>query len=435
MKDIVELSGDDSDYSILLDAIGDRRLVLLGEASHGSHEFYRERARLTKLLIEKLGFIAVAVEADWPDAYRVHRHVLGQSSDRRADDALGDFKRFPAWMWRNEDVERFVTWLKIRNDAHASHQSRVRFYGLDLYSLRTSMEAVVSYLEGAYPQVADAARQRYACFDSFDHFETAGPDYGYAVAVDVALPCEDEVVAELVELRRNASRILSSDGWVAEDEYFFAEQNARLVQAAEHYYRTMYQAGVSSWNQRDQHMYETLAALADHLDRQLGRARIVVWEHNSHVGDARATELGAGGELNVGQLAREHWPDDCFLVGFTTSHGWVTAASDWGGPAERKSVRPAPVGSFEERFHRTGPESFVAITDPLSSSGQGRMLERAIGVVYRPRTERQSHWFHADLEAQFDAVIHIDRTHAVVPLERTARWDTGEPPETYPTGL
>jgi len=435
METFTELTGGRDDYDRLLDAVGTRRIVLLGEATHGSHEFYRERARITKRLIDDLGVAAVAVEADWPDAYRVNRYVLGLSEDAGAAEALGDFRRFPAWMWRNSDVVDFVTWLKVRNDAHSLPQTRARFYGLDLYSLRASMEAVVAYLETVDPPAAEAARARYACFDSFDHMETAGPDYGYAVAVDLALPCEDEVVAELVDLRRRAAELLARDGWIAQDEYFFAEQNARLVQNAEHYYRTMYRAGISSWNLRDQHMFHTLQALLAHLDQQLGQSRIVVWEHNSHVGDARATDLGAAGELNVGQLVREQWPDDCFLVGFTTSHGWVTAASEWGGPAERKRVRPAPAGSYEELFHRTGPGSFLTIFDRADPRWVGPLLERAIGVIYKPLTERASHWFHADLAAQFDAVVHIDRTAAVVPLERNARWDEGEPPETFPSGL
>jgi erythromycin esterase-like protein len=429
----VEVTGSDRDYDELLALIGRRRFVLLGEATHGTHDFYRERARITKRLIEDKGFNAVAVEADWPDAYRVNRYVLGQTNDDDAETALADFRRFPAWMWRNADVARFIEWLRARNDAHTQHQTKVRFYGLDLYSLRASMEAVVSYLDAVDPAAAAVARNRYSCFD---HVQGEGPEYGHAVALDVTVPCEKEVIAELTDLRRQAAELLSRDGWAAEDEFFFAEQNARLVRNAERYYRAMYHGRVTSWNLRDRHMGETLEALATHLDRQLGRSRVVVWEHNSHVGDARATELSASGELNVGQLVRSRWPEDSVLVGFTTHHGEVTAASDWGGPAERKRVRPAFAGSYEDLFHHADVKRFVLpLRDHATDIFQGPLLERAIGVIYRPETERASHWFHASLRPQFDVVIHLDRTSAVEPLERTSLWDAGEPPETYPSGL
>ncbi len=348
----VELDGTSTDHDRLLELVGDRRFVLLGEASHGTHDFYRERARITQRLIDEKGFNAVAVEADWPDAYRVNRYVLGQSNDGDATAALGDFRRFPAWMWRNADVVRFVEWLRARNDAHHL-PTKARFYGLDLYSLRASMEAVVAYLDAVDPLGAAAARARYGCFD---HVGGEGPEYGHAVALDITVPCEDEVVAELVELRHRAAERLRRDGWAAEDDYFFAEQNARLVLNAERYYRAMYHGRVSSWNLRDRHMAETLEALTTHLDRQSGRARVVVWEHNSHIGDARATELGAHGELNVGQLVRSRWPGDSLLVGFTTHSGRVTAASEWGGPAERKHVRPALPGSYEALLHDAGTQ-------------------------------------------------------------------------------
>ncbi|MGH9085193.1 MAG: erythromycin esterase family protein [Acidimicrobiales bacterium] len=429
--DAVELTGAASDYDGLLGMVGDRRFVLLGEASHGTHEFYRERARITQRLIDEKGFNAVAVEADWPDAYRVNRYVLGQSTDDDAVAALADFRRFPAWMWRNTDVVRFIEWLRARNDAHHL-PTKARFYGLDLYSLRASMEAVVTYLDVVDPHAAAAARARYSCFD---HVAGEGPEYGHAVALDVMVPCEEEVVAELVELRQRAVDLLRRDGWAAEDAFFYAEQNARLVLNAERYYRAMYRGRVSSWNLRDRHMTETLEALTTHLDRQLGRARVVVWEHNSHVGDARATELGAHGELNVGQLVRTRWPGDSLLVGFTTHSGRVTAASEWGGPAERKHVRPALAGSHEALLHTAGGNLLLPMGERAGHPLDDPLLERAIGVIYRPETERQSHWFHARLAQQFDAVIHLDRTAAVEPLDRTTLWDAGEPPETYPTGL
>ncbi len=427
------VTGDRADYDGLVDLIGDRRFVLIGEASHGTHEFYRERARITRRLIDECGFTAIAVEADWPDAYRVNRYVMGLSDDRDADAALSDFRRFPAWMWRNRDVLAFVSWLRARNDAHLHQATKVRFYGLDLYSLRASMEAVVEYLDRMDPQAAARARARYSCFD---HVGGEGQAYGYHLAHAAALPCENEVVAQLLELRRRADAYLRRDGWVAEDEFFYAEQNARLVRNAEEYYQQMYRAEVSSWNLRDRHMAGTLDALVEHLDRQLPRAKVVVWEHNSHVGDARATEMGSRGELNVGQLARQRYGDDCLLIGFSTFDGSVTAASDWGGPAERKRVRPARVDSYEALLHEGATVPFwldTAVPHVRDALAAPR-LERAIGVIYRPETERASHYFGARLGEQFDAVIHIDRARALEPLERTSRWDRGEPPETFPSG-
>jgi erythromycin esterase-like protein len=427
------VTGHAQDYDALLERVGERRVVLIGEATHGTHDFYRERARITRRLIEEKGFTAVAVEADWPDAYRVNRYVMGQSSDHNANQALSDFERFPSWMWRNTDVVWFVEWLRARNDAHRDPRTKARFYGLDLYSLRASIQAVIRYLDQRDPAAAAAARRRYGCFD---HVRGEGPEYGHAVALDIAVPCEDEVVAQLLDLQARATELLSRNGLVAEDEYFFAERNAVLVHNAERYYRAMYRGRVSSWNLRDEHMAQTLDSLVRHLDRGQPGAKVVVWEHNSHVGDARATELGAGGELNVGQLARSRWPDDCFLIGFTTYDGEVTAASSWGSHSERKRVRPALAGSYEERFHRSGlGRAYLLLDDPRLAALRPARLERAIGVIYRPDTERTSHWFHASLPAQFDAVIHLDRTRALEPLERTSVWDTGEPPETYPSGL
>jgi erythromycin esterase-like protein len=422
------------DYDALLDLVADRRFVLIGEASHGTHEFYRERARITRRLIDECSFTAVAVEADWPDAYRVNRYVMGLSHDENANTALSDFRRFPAWMWRNRDVVAFVEWLRTRNDAHGHPATKARFYGLDLYSLRASMEAVVEYLDRVDPAEASRARARYSCFDQVGG---EGQAYGYGLAFSGAIPCENEVVAQLVELRRRAEAYLRRDGWMADDEFFFAEQNARLVRDAEEYYQQMYRAEVSSWNLRDRHMAGTLDALAEHLDHQLPRAKIVVWEHNSHVGDARATEMSARGELNVGQLARQRYGNQCVLVGFTTFDGTVTAASDWGGPAERKRVRPALASSHESLLHENGATPFwLDMAHPaMRDVFLVPRLERAIGVIYRPETERQSHYFDARLADQFDAVIHFDHTRALEPLDRTSVWDNGEPPETFPSGI
>jgi erythromycin esterase-like protein len=426
------LTGAAHDYDPLIDQIGDARFVLLGEASHGTHEFYYERAQITKRLITEHGFTAVAVEADWPDAYRVNRYVRGVSDDVYAIDALEDFRRFPTWMWRNTDVVEFVEWLRAHNDALPPGTTKVGFYGLDLYSLRASMEAVLRYLETVDPDAAKLARARYACFD---HFGEDTQVYGFLTSSGLAKSCETEVVSQLVELQRQATEYARRDGRVAEDELFYAEQNARLVKNAEAYYRSMFLEQVSSWNLRDRHMVETIQALVAHLDRQGGRAKVAVWEHNSHLGDARATEMGQRGELNVGQLIRERYGRDAVLVGFTTHHGTVTAASDWGAPAERKRVRPALAGSYEALFHDTSIPCFLLILRDGGEATAGLRdprLERAIGVIYRPETERGSHYFWARLQDQFDAVLHFDETRAVEPLERTAEWEAGEVPETFP---
>jgi erythromycin esterase-like protein len=426
------LVGAATDYDPFIERIGNARFVLLGEASHGTHEFYHERAKITRRLIEEKGFSAVAVEADWPDAYCINRFVRGLSDDEFAIDALADFKRFPAWMWRNTEVAEFVEWLRAYNDARASDTEKVGFYGLDLYSLHASMDAVLEYLDHVDPAAAKTARARYSCFD---HFGDDAQTYGFLAGTGVSRTCENEVVAQLVELQRRASDYLRRDGRAAEDELFFAEQNARLIVNAENYYRSMYLGDVSTWNLRDRHMVDTLGELTRHLERHGGRAKIVLWAHNSHLGDARATQMGRRGELNVGQLVREEHGGDAVLVGFTTDHGTVTAASDWGGPAERKRIRPGLPDSFEGLFNRVEIDRFLLTFGRNSAATRaldGPMLERAIGVIYRPETERFSHYFDARLSKQFDAVLHFNETLAVEPLERTAEWEAGELPETYP---
>jgi erythromycin esterase-like protein len=416
----------------LLDVIGEARVVLIGEASHGTHEFYRTRAELTKHLILRRGFNIIAVEADWPDAYRANRWVQHASSDADADAALGDFKRFPRWMWRNRDVVEFLEWLHAHNGARPAPE-RAGFYGLDLYSLHASIEGVLAYLRKVDPAAAERARERYGCFD---HYGENTQAYGYAASRWWATSCEDDVVAQLVELRRRAIEYANRDGRVAADEYFVAEQNARLIRNAEEYYRSMFGGRVESWNVRDTHMMEMLEALLSHVERGSGTARAVVWAHNSHLGDARATQMGASGELNLGQLVREAHGTEARTIGFTTHAGFVTAASNWEEPAERKKVRPSLPASYERLFHEAALPQFVLRFDRPETRDAlaGPHLERAIGVIYRPETERLSHYFDARLPQQFDAVIHVDHTRALEPLER---WSIDEidAPETYPTAL
>lgn len=440
LRDAVQpLTGAPADYDRLLADIGDARLVLLGEASHGTQEFYRDRAEITKRLILEKGFNLVAVEADWPDAYRANRYVRGESADGDATEALGGFKRFPAWMWRNSAVLDFIGWLRSHNDAQPTAGLRTGFYGLDLYSLHASIEAVLIYLDKVDPEAARRARHRYACFE---HFGEDPQSYGYAAQFGLTESCESEVIAQLVELRSQAADYARRDGRIAADDFFYAEQNARIVRNAEHYYRTMFRGRVSSWNLRDRHMTETLDSLLRYFAAQLTLPKAVVWAHNSHLGDARATRMGAEGEWNVGQLVRERYPKDCYLVGFTTFDGTVTAASDWGLPAERKRVNPGMEGSVEALFHGVShdigaPNFFLPLRQktPAARGLREQMYERAIGVIYRPETEFASHYFPARLADQFDAVLHFDRTRAVEPLERTSEWTAGEPAETYPSGV
>lgn len=419
--------------------IGDARIVLIGEASHGTHEFYAARAAITRWLIRQKGFCAVAAEADWPDSYRVNRFVRGLGDDRSADQALSGFERFPAWMWRNVVVRDFVDWLRRCNTEFADRSGRpAGFYGLDLYSMHRSMSEVIAYLDKVDPRAAGRARERYACFDHVASAED-GQEYGYAAAFGAGRTCERQAIEQLLDMQRNAADIANQDGLLGEDEAFYAEQNAQAVRDAEEYYRTMFGGRVSSWNLRDEHMARTLSALLDHLDRDGAKdSKIVVWAHNSHVGDARATEVGRDGQLTLGQLVRERYGRECRLIGFSTYAGTVTAASKWGGVAQRKAVRPALSGSVEELLHAVGGTSFFVsplltrqAAEPLSVA----RLSRAIGVIYRPETERQSHYYHVRAADQYDAMIHIDRTRALEPLEPTSVWHEGETPETYPSGL
>jgi erythromycin esterase-like protein len=433
-RHILPLPGTPADHDGLLELIGNSRFALLGEASHGTREFYRERIWITQRLIREKGFTAIAVEADWPDAWRVNRYVRGLSEDKDATQALSGFRRFPAWMWRNIEVRDFVEWLRAYNKGRAS-QEQVGFYGIDLYSLFTSIAEVLNYLERVDPNSAGKARARYACFD---HAHEDSQAYGYGASYGLTPSCEDEVVQQLREMNRRLADMPSVPG-LERDEAFYAQQNARLVHNAEEYYRTMFRGRVSSWNLRDTHMVETLQALDRHLGTGAAPPRIAVWAHNSHLGDASATEMGDRGEWNVGQLMRDRYASDAALIGFSTHRGWVTAASEWDDPPHRKRVRDGLPGSWEEVLHELGvPRCMLPMrgNDELKSLiAQPRRLQRAIGVIYRPETERQSHYFFTRLAEQFDAVIHIDQTHALEPLDKGPVWQTGEAPETYPSAL
>jgi erythromycin esterase-like protein len=427
------LSDSAHDYDSLLQLMAPARFALLGEASHGTQDFYRERIRITQRLIAEQGFTAVAVEADWPDAWRVNRYVRGLSDDRDALSALSGFQRFPAWMWRNTEVRDFVEWLRDYNSGRAP-RNQVGFYGIDLYSLFASMQAVLAYLDRTDPQAARRARARYACFD---HAREDSQAYGYGASFGLTPSCEDEAVQQLREMNRVAAAVQPTLG-LERDEAFFAHQNARLVRNAEEYYRTMFRGRVSSWNLRDSHMVETLQALDRHLGADGTLPRFAVWAHNSHLGDASATEMGDQGEWNVGQLVRDRYGADAVLLGFSTHHGWVTAATDWDDPPHRKRVREGLAGSWEDVLHQTDAGRFLLRlrdNEPLHRLAAPRRLQRAIGVIYRPDTERQSHYFQTRLPDQFDVLIHLDETRALEPLDKGRVWVGDEPPETFPSGV
>ncbi|MEO6319919.1 MAG: erythromycin esterase family protein, partial [Polaromonas sp.] len=389
------LTGSEHDYDPLLKLIGPARFALLGEASHGTREFYRERAAITRRLITEKGFTAIAVEAYWPDAWRVNRYVRGLGADTDAASALSGFKRFPAWMWRNTEVRDFVEWLRDYNTGRSA-ATQAGFYGMDLYSLFTSMHEVLAYLERVDTEAAQRARYRYSCFD---HAGEDSQAYGYAASFGLAPSCEDAVVQELREMTRRAGEVPATPG-LERDEAFYAQHNARLVRNAEEYYRTMFHARVSSWNLRDKHMVDTLQALDRHLGASGSPPKIAVWAHNSHLGDAGFTEMSERGEWNVGQLMRDRYGSEAVRIGFSTHHGWVTAASDWDQPPQRKRVRDGLKDSWEDVFHQTGSSRFLLALQgnaAVRKLAEPLRLQRAIGVVYRPETERQSHYFHTHL--------------------------------------
>jgi protein-L-isoaspartate(D-aspartate) O-methyltransferase len=413
---------ENADFGPLLDRIGNARIVLIGEASHGTSEFYRIRAEITKALIERKGFHFVAVEADWPDAYRIHDFVTHREREEPHD--WEAFARFPTWMWRNHEVLDFIHWLRQFNIQHAREQ-RVGFYGLDLYSLFTSIHCVLNYLDRVDPKTAAVARVRYGCLTPW---EADPATYGRAALSGVYRSCEADVVRMLKELSQRRAEAAVKNG----EDLFDAQLNARLVADAEHYYRIMYYGSDESWNHRDTHMFETLRLL---LARYGDGAKAVVWEHNSHLGNAAATQFGKHGQINVGQLCREAWGASVYAIGQGTDHGTVAAASDWEGAMEIKNIRPSHPDSYERLMHLAEMDAFFL---PLSKSKnrqlvaalEPRRLERAIGVIYRPDTERHSHYFDASLPGQFDEWIWFDETSAVRPLT-TEQSAEHEPPHPF----
>lgn len=412
------LTGGERDYDPLMEQIGDARFVLLGEATHGTHEFYRERARITRRLIEEKGFNIVVLEADWPDAYKVNEYVRGQSNDRSAEEALSAFKRFPRWMWRNRDFASFIDWLRSYNNALPDASARVGVYGMDVYSLTNSSEAVVEYLRGVDAEAAKKAARRYDCLGGYGD---KPEQYGYEIAARSRGPCEQQAVAQLKEMEQRYAAWQKSPNRRRDDELFSAYQNARVVRHSEAYFRLLYYQNFSTWNLRDSHMASTIHELVKYRDALGGaKAKVVVWAHNTHQGDARMTESAERGEHNVGHLMRQFHDGKAFLLGFTTYTGHVMATSEWGQGGRKMKVLEALSESYSALFHQTGIPNFLLLfrgNNSLTQSLGRPRLERAIGVVYLPATERRSHYFEARISRQFDAVIHWDVTTAVEPLK------------------
>jgi erythromycin esterase-like protein len=414
------------EFGELFDRYGDARVVLIGEASHGTSDFYRTRAAITKRLIERHGFNIVAVEADWPDAGHIDRSVRALTP---AGEREQPFTRFPTWMWRNTDVAEFTDWLTAYNQ-RLEPAERVEFRGLDIYSLRSSIVEVLSYLDRTDPDLARDARQRYGCLMPWQDDPAL---YGHFVERQRQTPCEKAVVEQLNTLLSDRLKDFALDN----EGFFNATQNARVVRSAEQYYRAMYRGGSASWNLRDRHMFDTLQALLTHRG---AAAKAVVWAHNSHIGNAAATAMGWNGEFNIGELCRTAYGRDAVLIGMATDSGQVAAADDWGEEMRIKDVRPCRSDSWEYQFLQAGVPA--SLTDWRAAERQALrealaepLLERAIGVIYRPDTERWSHYFEAVLAEQFDAMVWIERTHAVTPLATSAPETPSHEEDAFPHGL
>ena len=411
--------GDEA-FAAAFDRFADARVVLLGEASHGTSEFYRARAAITRRLVERHGFNVIGLEADWPDAAAFDRRVRGREGPKDGP----PFKRFPTWMWRNREIAAFVEDLRTLNAARP-FEERAEIRGLDLYSLNASISAVLEHLDEADPDAAQHARARYGCLRPWSE----RPELYGAEVMRTGRTCEAAVVTQLMSL---LTRELERGG--ADEADFDAQQNARVIQAAETYYRAMYWGSVESWNLRDRHMFDTLQQV---LGRRGPEAKAVVWAHNSHIGDARATQMGEGGEWNIGQLCRQWWGEQAVLIGFSTDRGQVAAADDWGGDMRLKQVRPSMPGSWERTFLDAGVPCSLTDwrNDPaLAEALAETRLERAIGVIYRPETERYSHYFDARLSQQFDALVWFEETTAVDALPAPPD-DSHDAPETWPFGV
>lgn len=402
----------------IIDRIGDASIVLMGEATHGTQEFYQTRMELSKILIEEKGFQAISIEGDWTSAFAINQYIQNFDGYKTPEAALHDFTRFPKWMWRNALMPDFLQWLRNYNDNLKDASQKIGFYGLDLYCLNDSIKAVIDYLQIHDPEAAKRASKRYACFD---HANVDAQTYGYLVDARIKRACIREASEQLIEMQHKAFPILEKSISSENEKLFYTTQNARLIKNAEHYYRAMFESREETWNIRDSHMGETLQNLISHLESKFKKpAKIIIWAHNSHIGDARATEMSERKEINIGQIVREHFSNQSFHLGFSTYTGMVTAADDWDGPAKTKNINPGLPGSYEDLFHQLQAKDFCLYLhdEELNHYLNIPRLQRAIGVIYRPDAERFSHYFFTHLPYQFDAVIHLDKTTALTPLDR-----------------
>ncbi len=422
-----------SGLQTMIDNIGDARIVMMGEATHGTKEFYQIRMALSKLLIEQKGFQAIAIEGDWPSIYQFHRYILGSKEIDNEQKYLKRFTRFPTWMWANTTIPPFLEWLREYNqNLHSS--LKIGMYGLDLYSLHDSIKAIIKFLSENEPDLAERAKNRYACFD---HIAMNPQMYGYHVNQNLRQSCVKEVKEQLLDMQQRTLSKLSADKMLQSELEFYSNQNARVVKNAEEYYRTMFEPGAISWNLRDNHMAQTLSNIISHTESKTKLpAKVIVWAHNSHIGDARATEMSDRGEINLGQIIRERYDTSSYLLGFSTFSGTVMAASEWDYPPEVKTVLPALKASYEALFHRIPTNNFflnLRKDTHLNELLQHARLQRAIGVIYLPQSERMSHYFFSRLPYQFDSIIHIDESHALTELSVKKQVREEDLPETYPT--
>lgn len=408
---------DKKTYETIAEKIGNARIVLMGEATHGTQEFYEARIGLSQYLIQEKGFHAIAIEGDWTSTYPVNQYLRGVGKNDDINSILSEFKHFPRWMWRNTTIPPFLNWLRNYNDSQ-SNEHKIGFYGLDLYCLNDAMHTVINYLMSHDPAAAKQAIHRYACFD---HTTVDPQQYGYLTNANIKKACIEEASEQVRDMQRLAFEKFHTQPTSDAELLFYATQNARLVKNAEHYYRALFEAREITWNIRDEHMAETLQNLIAHLETQRDiPAKVIVWAHNSHVGDARATEMSTRNEINLGQLVRELYGSISFHLGFSTYTGTVTAASDWDGKAETKNVLPGMQGSYEALFHLLKYPNFILDLhqgEYINHLLQLSRLQRAIGVIYRPESERYSHYFFTHLPYQFDAIVHIDKTTAVTPID------------------
>lgn len=429
-KQISSFNNDSSSYHSFIERLGEAQLILMGGSTHGTYEFYKIRSEITKALIKEKGFNAIAIEADWPDVYNLNLYVKNQKPEMDDYAALKTFETFPSWMWCNDVILDFIRWLRAHNDKIQDSQNKLGIFGLDLYSLHTSMKLVIEYLEKIDPTAAEQAKERYQCMEQYSEEPTT---YSYAVAAGLVPDCKDEVYTQLIEILKMEIQTLR-DPDASQEELLFLIQNAKVVANAEAYYRSLFSGPEITWNLRSKHMMDTLETLRVFHQRLSGRPpKIIVWAHNVHIGDARATHMAQKNKISMGQLARDHYGEKCYLLGFSSYEGTVTASSKWGGDTEVKKLQPAAEGSYEYLFHQLNTPSFVLYLEeniPLIQPA----LQRSIGVIYKPETESVSHYHYAHLPQQFNAIIHVDSTTAVKPLNMKKHWGIGEFPDTFPTG-